>query len=115
MGAPQSALNLPLMAVGAAPNVGTQTTTQSGGGPGLMDALGFGASLLPFLSDRRAKEDIRRVGQTDNGLPIYVYRYKGGDTFHMGVMAQEVEAVQPEAVVERPDGLKAVRYDLIEA
>ncbi|MCA0856154.1 tail fiber domain-containing protein [Phaeobacter italicus] len=115
MGAPQSALNLPLMAVGAAPNVGTQTTTQSGGGPGLMDALGFGASLLPFLSDRRAKEDIRRVGQTDSGLPIYVYRYKGGDTFHMGVMAQEVEAVQPEAVVERPDGLKAVRYDLIEA
>lgn len=114
-GAPQSALNLPLMAVGAAPNVGTQTTTQSGGGSGLMDALGFGASLLPFLSDRRAKEDIRRVGQTDSGLPIYVYRYKGGDTFHMGVMAQEVEAVQPEAVVERPDGLKAVRYDLIEA
>ncbi|WP_199537340.1 tail fiber domain-containing protein [Phaeobacter inhibens] len=114
-GAPQNALNLPLMAVGAAPNVGTQTTTQSGGGSGLMDALGFGASLLPFLSDRRAKEDIRRVGQTDSGLPIYTYRYKGGDTFHMGVMAQEVEAVQPEAVVERPDGLKAVRYDLIEA
>lgn len=113
IGAPQNALNLPLMAVGATPNVGTQTTTQSGGGNGLFDALSFGASLLPYLSDRRAKEDIRRVGQTDDGLPIYVYRYKGGDTFHMGVMAQEVEAVRPEAVVQRPDGLKAVRYDMI--
>lgn len=113
--APQNALNLPLMAVGATPNVGTQTTTQSGGGSGLMDALGFGASLLPFLSDARAKEDIRRVGQTDDGLPIYVYRYKGGDTFHMGVMAQEVEAVRPDAVVTREDGLKAVRYDMIGA
>lgn len=49
IGAPQNALNLPLMAVGATPNVGTQTTTQSGGGNGLFDALGFGASLLPFL------------------------------------------------------------------
>lgn len=49
VGAPQNALNLPLMAVGATPNVGTQTTTQSGGGNGLFDALGFGASLLPFL------------------------------------------------------------------
>lgn len=114
-GAPQTALNLPLMAAGAAPNVGTQTTSTSGGGNGLLDALGFGASILPFLSDRRAKEDIRRIGQTDGGLPVYVYRYKGGDTFHMGVMADEVEVVQPEAVVQRPDGLKAVRYDLIEA
>ncbi|WP_291728784.1 tail fiber domain-containing protein [Leisingera sp. F5] len=57
----------------------------------------------------------RRIGQTDGGLTVYVYRYKGDNTFHMGVMAQEVEAVQPEAVVERPDGLKAVRYDLIGA
>jgi len=29
----------------------------------------------------------------------------------VGVIAQEVEKVLPEAVAERPDGIKAVKYD----
>ncbi|MCG7492464.1 tail fiber domain-containing protein [Thalassobius sp. Cn5-15] len=62
------------------------------------------------LSDRRAKTDIRRVGKTDGGLPVYVYRYKGDSTMQMGVMAQEAQDKFPEAVVERPDGLLAVNY-----
>lgn len=47
-GAPTQALNLPLMALGATPNVGTQTTNTSSS-PGLFGALGLGASLLPFI------------------------------------------------------------------
>lgn len=87
--------------------VQTSTTSQSAGPFGI---LGAGLQMLPFLSDRRVKEDIRRVGETDGGLPIYTYRYKGGDTYHMGVMAQDVEAVNPDAVADLPNGLKAVYY-----
>ena len=48
----------------------------------------------------------------DSGLPVYRFNYIGEDTVRIGVIAQEVEAVQPEAVVEVA-GFKAVRYDLI--
>ncbi len=64
-------------------------------------------------SDRRLKDDITRVGVTDGGLPIYVYRYKDSPVFEMGVMAQDVERVIPEAVRTRPDGMKAVHYGMI--
>lgn len=69
-----------------------------------------GASLIPLLSDRSMKTDIQRVGTAFNGLPIYVYRYAGGDAFHLGFMADEVEKVHPEAVETSPDGLKRVFY-----
>jgi len=42
-GAPNDALTLPLAAVGAAPNVGSQTTTQE---PGLFNFLSLGLGLL---------------------------------------------------------------------
>lgn len=64
-------------------------------------------------SDRRAKEDITRVGKTDEGLPIYKYRYKGGGMMELGVMAQDVMKVKPEAVARMPNGLMAVNYDQI--
>ena len=53
------------------------------------------------LSDRRAKKDIVKVGKVDD-LNLYRYRYKGEDKStpkHLGVMAQEVEKVKPEAVI----------------
>jgi hypothetical protein len=67
-------------------------------------------SLLGSLfSDRRVKEDIKRIGSADNGLPIYLYRYKGDDVYHIGFMADEVEKVSPEAVSEY-NGIKMVNY-----
>jgi hypothetical protein len=51
-----------------------------------------------FFSDRRLKEDIRKVGKTDDGLPVYTYKYKGDSRTQMGVMAQDVEKERPEAV-----------------
>lgn len=64
-------------------------------------------------SDRRTKEDITRVGKTDSGLPIYTYRYKNGGLMEMGVMAQDVEKMKPEAVAHTPEGLMAVDYGQI--
>jgi hypothetical protein len=72
----------------------------------------FGLGAAALMSDVRLKEDIRRVGMTDGGLPVYTYRYKGHPQTHMGVMAQEVEKVNPDAVREI-GGYKAVDYTMV--
>lgn len=77
---------------------------------GLLSGLGS-LGYLGYLafSDRRVKDDIKRVGTADNGLPIYSYRYKGSPTTIMGFMADEVQKVHPEAVHD-VGGLMAVNY-----
>lgn len=75
---------------------------------GLIQAGGTAGSAA-MLSDRRFKEDIRRIGAADDGTPIYTFRYIGDPTTHMGVMAQEVEDAYPSAVVEI-NGAKHVDY-----
>ena len=60
--------------------------------------FGLASSGIGLFSDERLKTDIRRVGQTDGGLPVYVYRYGGRGPYHMGVMAQEAAAVVPDAI-----------------
>jgi hypothetical protein len=75
----------------------------TGGGATLggtaLSALG---DFLPALmmSDERLKEDIQPIGLLFNGLPFYRFRFKGDDRLQTGVMAQEVEKVMPEAVVD---------------
>ena len=67
-------------------------------------------AALPFLfSDRRLKENAKVVGELKNGLKVYSYEPKGGGTPMIGLMADEVEKVAPEAVAEL-GGLKAVDY-----
>jgi hypothetical protein len=52
-----------------------------------------------FFSDERLKKDAVRIGETDEGVPIYSYRYKGDNgPKQIGLMAQDVERVHPEAV-----------------
>lgn len=72
--------------------------------------LGAGLGSLAMLSDERVKEDIEKVGNLDDGMPIYKYRYKGDPTVHIGLLAQEVEQTKPNAV-ENYDGVKYVNYD----
>lgn len=61
-------------------------------------------------SDARLKTDIARVGTATNGLPLYQFRYVGLGTVYEGVMAQDVLAHTPEAVVTLPGGYLAVDY-----
>lgn len=63
-------------------------------------------------SDIRLKENIKPVGKLDNGLTVYCYNFKGENVPQIGLIAQEVQEVKPEAVVEREDGYLAVRYDI---
>ena len=83
---------------------------------GTMGMMGQGIGAIGKIaakSDIRLKENIREVGKTNSGLPIYTYNYIGDSLTHMGVMAQEVEKVIPEAVLEDSDGYKSVLYGMI--
>jgi hypothetical protein len=64
----------------------------------------------PVISDIRLKRDIAQVGGLDNGMNLYRYRYLWSDTKFVGVMAQEVAAVKPDAVLRGADGYLRVDY-----
>ena len=72
---------------------------------------GLGSAGMTFLSDRRLKTDARKVGKLDNGLDVWLFRYKGDSRFQIGVMADEVADVHPEAVADTPLGFKMVDYE----
>jgi hypothetical protein len=61
-------------------------------------------------SDMRLKEDVRHVGTTVFGLPLYQFRYRGKPETYEGVMAQEVLKVMPGAVSVGADGYYRVNY-----
>ena len=62
-------------------------------------------------SDIVLKHDITLLGHLDNGLGFYRFSYVGSERAYVGVMAQEVQAVMPEAVVRGRDGYLRVFYD----
>lgn len=61
----------------------------------------------------RLKHDIRIIGRLDNGIGLYRFIYNGDDKVYVGVMAQEVQAVMPEAVVRGRDGYLRVFYETL--
>lgn len=82
------------------------------GGIGGLFAGGAGSAFngIMALSDERAKDDKEKIGETDDGLGIYSFRYKGSPKTEIGLMAQEVKKKKPGAVKKRADGLMAVDY-----
>lgn len=72
-------------------------------------AMQYGPALMA-MSDRRAKKNIHRVGTLDNGLPVFRFEYKSGGPVQIGLMAQDVERVHPNAVQTGADGFKRVNY-----
>ena len=62
-------------------------------------------------SDVMLKHDISLLGHLTNGLGFYRFSYNGSDKAYVGVMAQEVQTVMPEAVVRGSDGYLGVFYD----
>ena len=51
------------------------------------------------------------LGHLGNGVGLYRFGYYGSDRAYVGVMAQEVQAVMPNAVVRGRDGYLRVYYD----
>jgi len=78
--------------------------------------MGLGGAGIMAFSDIRMKENIKQIHWLPNGLPVYEFEYKpeykdiAGHGKFVGVMAQEVELVQPEAVITNADGYKMVNY-----
>jgi len=64
-------------------------------------------------SDVRLKHNISLVDRLDNGLGLYRFSYIGSEEAYVGVMAQEVEVIMPEAVEHDSDGYLRVRYGML--
>jgi endosialidase-like protein len=73
-------------------------------------AMIFPTGQVIFVSDARLKRDIALVGRLKDGLGLYRYRYLWDDTIYVGVMAQEVAFIHPDAVIEGTDGYLRVNY-----
>ena len=85
--------------------------TMALGGPAAMASRALPlAGGLGIMSDRRLKTDIEKIGEREDGLGVYVYRYLWSPVRFIGVMAQEVLKVKPEAVIHTPSGYMAVNY-----
>lgn len=99
-------------------NAGVGTSNQAMSGLFSLGAAALGSSgFFPWLaglagsSDRRLKSDIRRVGTHPLGIGIYSYTIRGQR--ELGVMADEVLAVRPEAVLRGADGYLMVNYGVL--
>jgi hypothetical protein len=51
------------------------------------------------------------LGRLDNGLGYYRFAYNGSDKVYVGVIAQEVQTVRPDAVARGSDGYLRVYYE----
>lgn len=74
--------------------------------------FGLGGTLgSAFLfSDENLKENIKEVGETHSGLPLYEFNYTGSPEKQIGLIAQDVEKVMPEAV-RKFGKYRAVNYE----
>jgi len=68
-------------------------------------------ALMAYGSDRRLKRNIERIGT--HPLGIGIYEYDIFDRREIGVMADEVERVMPQAVITGADGYKRVYYAML--
>lgn len=80
---------------------------QYGGLLGGLASLG-GAAIM--ASDRRLKKNIQLLGIRQDGLGIYSYEYLWADKPSIGVMADEVALMRPEALGPSIAGYATVNY-----
>ena len=80
---------------------------QYGGLLGGLASLG-GAAIM--ASDRRLKKNIQLLGIRQDGLGIYSYEYLWADKPSIGVMADEVVLMRPEALGPSIAGYATVNY-----
>jgi len=77
-----------------------------GGGGGFRGGGGGGRR-----SDIELKHDVVLLGYLANGLGYYRFSYLGSSKPYVGVIAQEVERLMPEAVIRGRDGYLRVYYE----
>lgn len=80
-------------------------------GGNAMQAGGWGS--LFTMSDRRLKLNIKVLFTLPNGVEVCSYRFKGNDSYELGVIAQQVMEVMPEAVRQDEGGIYRVNYNMV--
>ena len=78
-----------------------------GGGGGVRGGGGGGGRR----SDIALKHDLVLLGHLANGLGYYRFSYLGSSKPYVGVIAQEVQSLVPEAVTRGSDGYLRVHYE----
>ena len=109
-------LSVPNNAVGFANNIQTNRILLSTPPHAAAVAVPLATTVAPATgtlttSDIRLKHDIVLLGRLANGLGFYRFSYNGSNKIYVGVMAQEVEAVMPQAVTRGRDGYLRVYYE----
>lgn len=87
---------------------GQRSTSKGSSSPGIFNSLFPGG-----LSDERAKNIIRKIGTLENRIDVYEFEYKHNlGQRHVGVIAQDVERIQPDALGPvTASGYMTVRYE----
>jgi hypothetical protein len=67
-----------------------------------------------YYSDTRLKEDVHEIAKTKSGIPLIRFRFIGSKIMRIGVRAQDVQKIRPDAVKEDSGYLK-VDYGKIDA
>lgn len=73
------------------------------------------AQTVNITSDRRLKENITPIDISLPTLQLYTYNFKGESKKRIGLIAQEVQEVLPEAVHENVNGTLSIDYSTITA
>lgn len=85
-----------------------------GGGAGFRGG-GFGGGGFRGGGGRRSdielKHDVVLLGYLSNGLGYYRFSYLGSSKPYVGVIAQEVQNLMPQAVIRGADGYLRVQYE----
>jgi hypothetical protein len=91
---------------------GQQSRQREGGKSGFGKFLGNAAAAVA-MSDERLKTNITPVGKNRDGLTVYQYMYNDGSGPFIGVMAQEVAKIKPEALGPEVNGYRSVDYSKV--
>jgi hypothetical protein len=74
---------------------------------------GIIGGVLSIFSDENLKRDIALLYRRTDGVGVYRYRYRDGDTkWYRGLIAQDVALIYPEHVIKEGDFFK-VNYDAL--
>ena len=90
--------------------INSSNTNAANAGLYSMLGAGLGAGITRY-SDRRLKSNIIQVGTHPLGIGVYEYDIFGRRD--VGVMADEVLEVRPEAVITHPSGYMMVNYGML--
>lgn len=97
----------------SAQNLGAFASLAGGLGSLLGGSSGSSSGSVYGSSDRRLKKWVHKVGEVRHGINLYRFSYIWEDKVRMGVMADEVKKIMPEAVVQDAAGFDMVNYPMV--